>query len=73
MADSTHELVSALLAARTKDDVRLLQQRHDTTTLQAAWRSLPLLDRQALLLARSFDGEIFHELSCADFGLADPA
>jgi len=72
VADSTRELLSALLSARTKHDVRRLQQRHDAATLQAAWRDLPLLDRQALLLARSFDGEIFHELSCADFGFADP-
>lgn len=65
-------ILEALCQARNAADVRAIQQQFEAEEVHATWPSVPLVQRAALLLARSFQGDIFHDLSAADFGESDP-
>ncbi len=65
-------ILDALCKARNSADVRAIQQQFDANDVHAAWPSVPLVQRSALLLARAFNGDIFHDLTTADFGESDP-
>lgn len=60
-----------LCAARNSRDVIAIQQRYEARAIQDTWPHVPHIQRCALLLARSFQGEIFHDLSASDFGEFD--
>jgi len=64
-------ILDALCKARNSADVRAIQQQFEANDIHATWPSVPLVQRAALLLARSFQGDIFHDLSTADFGESD--
>ncbi len=61
------EILDALCKARNSADVRAIQQRFEANDVHAAWPSVPLVQRSALLLARAFNGDIFHDLTATDF------
>jgi hypothetical protein len=60
-----------LCAARNSADVIAIQQRHEAESIQQTWPHLPYVQRCALLLARAFNGDIFHDLDTSDFGEPD--
>jgi hypothetical protein len=64
-------ILEALCQARNAADVRAIQQQFEGDDIHATWPSVPLVQRAALLFARSFQGDIFHDLSSADFGEPD--
>lgn len=64
-------ILDALCQARNAADVRIIQQRFEASDIHAAWPEVPRVQRSALLLARAFQGDIFHDLTTADFGEPD--
>lgn len=60
------EILAALDAASTKDDVRLVLSRYDTEAVHLAWRHLSPAQQGALRLVRFTNGRIFHELNDTD-------
>lgn len=60
------EIVDALNAASTKEDVRLILSQHETDAVHLAWRHLPAVQQAALHLVRFTNGRIFHELDNSD-------
>lgn len=65
------QILEELCAARNSADVRAIQQRHEANAIHGTWPHVPVVQRCALLLARAFDGDIFHDLTASDFGEPD--
>jgi|LauGreDrversion4_2_1035121.scaffolds.fasta_scaffold386603_2 hypothetical protein len=59
-------IIKALETATSSADVRVLHQLFDVNDIHAAWPHVSRVQRSALLLARSFQGTIFHDLSPTD-------
>lgn len=66
------QIIEELCAARNSSDVVAIQQRHEAEAIQEAWAHVPYIQRCALLFARAFQGDIFHDLDASDFGEFDP-
>ena len=64
-------IYQALCEARNKGDVAALQQHFEANDIHDTWPHVPYVQRCALLLARAFDGDIFHDLDASDFGESD--
>jgi hypothetical protein len=47
--------------------VRAIQQQFEADDIHNTWPEVPFVQRAALLLARAFQGDIFHDLSADDF------
>jgi hypothetical protein len=66
------QILLELCSARNSADVRAIQQRHEANAINATWALVPPIQRYALLFARAFQGDIFHDLDASDFGESDP-
>jgi hypothetical protein len=60
-------IVKELSAASRSADIRSIQQRYEANDIHASWPEVPYVQRAALLLARAFQGDIFHDLDTSDF------
>lgn len=65
------QIYEELCAARNSRDVALIQQRHEANDVHGTWPHIPYIQRCALLFARAFEGDIFHDLNASDFGEPD--
>lgn len=65
------QILEELCAARNSSDVVAIQQRHEAEAIHETWPHVPYVQRCALLFARAFQGDIFHDLDAADFGEPD--
>lgn len=66
------QIYEELCAARNSSDVIAIQRRHDADRIHETWPHVPYVQRCALLFARAFNGDIFHDLDASDFGESDP-
>ena len=64
-------ILEKLCAARNSGDVVAIQQRHEAEAIHETWPHVPYVQRCALLFARAFEGDIFHDLDSSDFGEPD--
>lgn len=65
------QIYEELCAARNSADVVAIQQRHEAEVISGTWPHVPYIQRCALLFARAFQGDIFHDLDASDFGESD--
>lgn len=53
-------ITEGLAAASTRQDVQRLLDRHGYDTVARSWSALPVVQRAALSLVKTFDGTIIH-------------